>query len=260
MELIHHRAGSGPPLVLVHGIGSRWQVWEPVLDRLATEREVIAPDLPGFGASPMPPVGTPPGIASLTRILVEFLDRLGLERPHVAGNSLGGWLALELAKQGRARSATTLSPAGFHANLEQGFQHASLWLAYRGARLLAPRAESVLSRPRARKLLVGQLIGRPERMTPAQAAADMRALASAPWFEESLAAVNVDRFRDGDRIDVPVTIAWGERDHLLLPHQARRAGRAIPRARVIVLRGCGHVPTYDDPSQVAQVLLEGSSI
>ena len=113
MQLNHHRAGSGEPLVLIHGIGSRWQVWEPILDRLASEREVIALDLPGFAGSPVPPPGTPAGVPSLTLLVGEFLDELGLDRPHVAGNSLGGWIALELAKLGRVRSATAHSPAGF---------------------------------------------------------------------------------------------------------------------------------------------------
>jgi len=106
MELGYHRTGAGEPLVLIHGIGSRWQVWEPVFDRLSAERDVIAIDLPGFGASPMPPPGTPPGIPSLTSLVGDFLDSVGLDRPHLAGNSLGGWISLELAKQGRVRSAT----------------------------------------------------------------------------------------------------------------------------------------------------------
>ena len=69
MKLNHHRAGSGEPLVLIHGIGSRWQMWEPVLDRLTPHREVIAIDLPGFGASPMPPAGTLAGPESLTSLV-----------------------------------------------------------------------------------------------------------------------------------------------------------------------------------------------
>jgi pimeloyl-ACP methyl ester carboxylesterase len=90
MLLNHHRAGSGDPLVLMHGIGSHWQVWEPVLPMLTARHDVIAVDLPGFGDSPMPPPGTPPGIDSLCDLVLGFLADLGIERPHVAGNSLGG--------------------------------------------------------------------------------------------------------------------------------------------------------------------------
>ena len=67
-----------------------------------------------------------------------------------------------------------------------------------------------------------------------------------------------ERFSGGEEIDVPVTIAWGEKDRLLLPRQAARAAEAIPTARIVTLYGCGHVPTYDDPEQVASVLLDGS--
>src|SRR5207302_8225533 len=111
----------------LHGIGSRWQVWRPVLPDLEAAREVIAVDLPGFGASPMPPPGTPPGVSSLTRMVSGFLNGLGLEAPHAAGNSLGGWIALELAKRSRARTATALSPAGFHNAREGAFQRSTMW-------------------------------------------------------------------------------------------------------------------------------------
>src|SRR2546430_6322286 len=114
MKLNHHRAGSGEPLVLIHGIGSRWQMWEPVLGAVEAEREVIALDLPGFAGSPPPPPGTPPGVDSLTRLVSEFLDELGLDRPHVAGNSLGGWLSPERPKRARVRPGTVLSPPGAH--------------------------------------------------------------------------------------------------------------------------------------------------
>jgi pimeloyl-ACP methyl ester carboxylesterase len=100
---------------------------------------------------------------------------------------------------------------------------------------------------------------RPERIPPADAAATWRGLHGAAWFPETLDAITTQRFGGGEAITVPVTIAWGEHDHLLLPRQARRAQRAIPHARVLTLTGCGHVPTYDDPEQVASVLLEASA-
>jgi pimeloyl-ACP methyl ester carboxylesterase len=259
VQLNHHRLGAGPTLVLIHGIGSRWQIWEPVLDRLARERDVVALDLPGFGDSPMPPPGTPPGASSLARLVGEFLDELGVERPHVAGNSLGGWVSLELAKNGRVSTATGVSPAGFHTGREARFQRASEWTSVRGARLLAPHADAVLASGLGRTLLLGQLAAKPARIPPADAAASLRALAAAPWFDETVPAINSEPFRGGEKIRVPVTIAWGEKDRLLLPRQAQRAVRVIPGARLVMLRGCGHVPTYDDPEQVARVLLDGSS-
>jgi pimeloyl-ACP methyl ester carboxylesterase len=259
MELNYHREGSGEPLVLIHGIGSQWQVWKPQLQRLASEREVFAIDLPGFGASPRPPDGTPPGIESLTRLVAEFLDRLGLDRPHVAGNSLGGWVALELAKLGRASSATGLSPAGFHNDREAVYQRALLRSAFAASPLVAPRADALMATTLGRVLSMKPFFQRPERIPPADAAATWRGLRGATWFPETLDAITRERFSGGDRITVPVTIAWGQHDHLLLPRQARRAQRAIPHARVLTLTGCGHVPTYDDPEQVATVLLEASA-
>lgn len=260
MELNHHRAGSGAALVLIHGIGSRWQVWNPVLPLLEAQREVIALDLPGFGRSPMPPPGTPPGVPSLTRLVGEFLDSLGLERPHVAGNSLGGWIALELAKTGRVASVTALSPAGFFNQREADFARLSLKLTVRVARRIAPRAELVTRTAAARRVLFSQVVAHPARIPPQEAALHLRGIAEAQWFEETVAAIaSTDRFTGGERIAVPVTVAWGERDRLLLPRQARRAQRAIPTARVITLEGCGHVPTYDDPERVAGVVLETSA-
>src|SRR5450755_4537940 len=151
VQLSYDRAGRGEPLVLIHGIGSRRQVWEPVLDRLTAVREVVALDLPGFGDAPIPPPpGAPAGIESLTRLVSEFLDGQGLECPHVAGNSLGGWISLELAKRGRARSVTALSPGGFYNSREATFARVSLQMTVRVARLLAPRADRLLVSPRAR--------------------------------------------------------------------------------------------------------------
>jgi pimeloyl-ACP methyl ester carboxylesterase len=258
MELNLHRAGSGPPLVLIHGIGSRWQVWNPVLPRLEAERDVIALDLPGFGESPMPAPGTPAGIPSLVRLVSEFLDELGLDRPHVAGNSLGGWIALELAKRGRVSSATGLSPAGFARGRELAFARTSLKLTSDIAGVLAPRAERVVLTATARRLLFGQIAAKPARIPPEDAALHLRGIGEAPWFDDTLIAAAADSFEGGE-LGVPVTIAWGERDRVLLPRQAQRAQRLMPSARVLMLERCGHVPTYDDPERVAAVLLEGSS-
>jgi pimeloyl-ACP methyl ester carboxylesterase len=258
MRLNHHRTGSGEPLVLIHGIGHRWQGWKPVIERLQDQREVIALDLPGFGTSRMPPPGTPPGIVSLTDLVSAFLDELGLERPHVAGNSLGGWIALELAKRGRAASACGISPAGFQSVAESRFSYGSLWLAHRASRRLDGRIERMARWPGAIKLGFGQLTAHPERIPVKELAADVHALASAPWFDATLTAITNASFTGGEQIAVPVTIAWGEQDHLLLPRQAERARQAIPSATVTLEPGWGHVPFYDDPGGVARVLLEAT--
>lgn len=259
--LNYHRRGAGEPLLLLHGIGSRWQVWLPVLERLAAEHEVIAVDLPGFGASPpfpSPVPGVQLSIASLADELEGFLDDLGIDTAHIGGNSLGGAAALELAKRGRARSATVFSPAGFYNDREWVFARTSLWLSVRVARLLSSNAELALASAVGRTAVLGQLMGRPWKVPVQSAVKDLRAFAAAPSFDAALEAGNYERFRGGEAIDVPVTIAWGRRDFILIPRQGRRAVRAIPGARLMALRGCGHVPTYDDPRLVAEVLLAGS--
>ncbi|MCZ4492827.1 MAG: alpha/beta fold hydrolase, partial [Conexibacter sp.] len=112
MTLAYDRRGSGPPLVLLHPLGADRHVWDPVLDRLAAERDVIAVDLPGFGDSPVldadPP--TPAALAAAVQAFAE--QELGLQAWHVAGNSLGGWVALALALDGAVESVTAIAPAG----------------------------------------------------------------------------------------------------------------------------------------------------
>ncbi len=109
-SLTYERRGTGEPLLLLHGIGHHWQAWEPVLDVLAAERDVIAVDLPGFGASDALPDGSPYDLSGVVPVLGAFCGALGVERPHVAGNSLGGLLALELGREKLVRSVTALSP------------------------------------------------------------------------------------------------------------------------------------------------------
>ncbi|MFC9292047.1 alpha/beta fold hydrolase, partial [Streptomyces sp. NPDC057052] len=115
------RVGRGEPLLLLHGIGHHRQAWDPVVDILATEREVIAVDLPGFGASPSLPAALAHDLSTTTAVLSAFCEALELDRPHVAGNSLGGLLALELGREKRVRSVTALSPAGFWSEAERRY-------------------------------------------------------------------------------------------------------------------------------------------
>lgn len=252
------RKGSGDPLLLVHGLGSQYQVWQPVIDRLAAEREVVGVDLPGFGGSPPLPGDTPPTAEALTGAVVTFLDEIGWERPHVAGNSLGGWVALELAKRGRARSAAAIGPAGFANRRERGFTVDSLRLTHRLAQLIYGAAPRLLSTGIGRKALLSQVFGRPERMTPEAAVEAVRNFADSPGVPPALEALRRGHFSGGESIDVPVTMIWGEHE-MLLPRrerQAARSVRAVPGAKLVWLRGCGHTPTWDDPPTVAQAILD----
>jgi pimeloyl-ACP methyl ester carboxylesterase len=258
VDIVFERRGDGPPLLLMHGIGHRWQAWEPVMDRLAKERDVIAVDLPGFGASPRLPPGMPHGLDTMITVLGEFIDKLGLDRPHVAGNSLGGLFALEAADRGLARSATALSPAGFFTPMELRYVGAVLRACRLGAGVPEPLMRWLARSPRRRNLMFGMIYGRPDLIDIETLIADAAALHSAVGFEPTLRAGRGIRFQ-GTLRDVPATIAWGTRDRLLRTGQAVRAQQSLPHVRFVWLRGCGHVPMADDPEQVAKVLLEGSA-
>ncbi len=109
MGLTYDRRGQGSPLLLLPGIGMSWQAWLPVLDLLATEHEVIAVDLPGLGGASAPlPTGMLSSVETLTNAIEDFIEEQGLVQPHVAGNSLDGAIALELARRGVVRSATAV--------------------------------------------------------------------------------------------------------------------------------------------------------
>ena len=261
MALAHDRGGSGEPLLLIHGIGSQWQVWQPVLPALRAERDVLAIDLPGFGESAVLDGGRTPSIDALADAVVALLDGIGWDRPHVAGNSLGGWLSLELSKRGRAASACALSPAGFWNHREHVFAVASLRNAQTVVQKLDSRLESLYANGAFKAVAMGQLVARPDRLPAEAAVASARNLGRSPGWKPTLAAMSGRdvHFTGGVDVRPPATIAWGEKDRLLLPRQAERARRAIPQARHVSLYGCGHVPTWDDPELVARTILSSSA-
>ncbi|MER6183234.1 alpha/beta fold hydrolase [Streptomyces sp. NPDC001652] len=252
------RVGSGEPLLLLHGIGHHRQAWDPVVDILATEREVIAVDLPGFGASPGLPDGLTYDLATTTAVFGAFCEALELDRPHVAGNSLGGLLALELGREKLVRSVTALSPAGFWSQAERRYAFAVL-LTMRGIALRMPRpmVERLSRSAAGRTALTSTIYARPARRSPQAVVAETLALVNATGFAETLRAGGAVQFVD-DIPGVPVTVAWGSKDRLLLRRQGVRAKQIIPKARLVRLPGCGHCPMNDDPALVARVILDGS--
>ncbi len=178
MELAFERRGAGEPLILIHGIGHHWQSWLPVLDRLAAARTVIAVDLPGFGRSPALPDGVPYTAESLADAVEGFCGLLGVRDPHVAGNSLGGYLALELASRGTVRTATALSPAGFWSRAELLYCQGVLRAMWASARSIPPeRAAMLAESPAGRALAAGVVVAHPARLTPSALIAATRALA-----------------------------------------------------------------------------------
>jgi pimeloyl-ACP methyl ester carboxylesterase len=251
------RRGAGEPLVLLHGLGGELCVWEPVLDALAAERDVIAVDLPGFGRSPALPDEVTPAPGALARAIGTLLDDLGLDTVHLAGNSLGGWIALELAAAGRARSVTGLCPAGlWGAPLARaGGDGAERARGYRLARRARPLIPVVLLSRAARRAVLAPFIAHPDRVPYRAAWRMISSYARATAYEATSTAMRRDHFRAAGRVrDVPVVLAFGERDRLIRP-----ARTAIAGARTVLLPDCGHIPMWDAPVLVAELLLETSS-
>jgi pimeloyl-ACP methyl ester carboxylesterase len=258
MGLAYERHGSGPPLVLLHGVGQRRQAWGAVLGRLTPHRDVVLVDLPGHGESPPLKLSGRPVLDALLAEVTGLLDEVGLERPNVAGNSLGGRLALEAAVAGRAATVTALSPAGFWRGRSELLYAGVVFkiMEFAGAR--TGRLAPAMSRSTAgRALLYSAIVSRPSRISPEQALGDTAAFVAAKAATDMVLA-GIVNFTGSVPADVPVTIGWGTRDRLLFPGQARVAKARLPDARLVWLPGCGHVPMTDDPVLVADVLLQGS--
>ena len=248
--IAYDRVGEGPPLLLVHGLGATRAIWRPQVDDLARERDVIAVDMPGFGESPV--LDRPPTAWAMGEAIAAMCAEIGVERPHVAGNSLGGWVAVEMAKADAAASLCLISPAG-------------LW-----RRPLGPRKANVRPLARAARPLLGALVrnralrdtmlrstvGRPENVPLDDATAMIGAWIDAPGYDAANDEMRRYVCEDLDRVQVPTTIAWGELDRLVGPP---RPERRPPNSRFIKLEGCGHTPNWDAPELITRLLLETSA-
>ncbi len=247
------RRGSGDPLVLIHGIGHRWQAWEPILDRLAEHHSVIAIDLPGFGRSPVPAGGMPANMPAVVDMIEKYFRGEGLDRPHVAGNSLGGAIALELAAAGLVSSATALSPGGFFTDAERrralGILHALRFNAF----LPGPVMKYGLRVGAIKSLCYVPLLAQPRNLDARRAYEDALALRRGKGFRAAAKAARTYAFQGSPT--VPISVGWGERDRIFPAHQLDRARERMPDATHQLLHGCGHVPMSDDPDLVARLIL-----
>ncbi|WP_426503605.1 alpha/beta fold hydrolase [Dactylosporangium sp. McL0621] len=237
-------------LVLLHGLGSRREVWDPVRPALDARFDVRALDLPGFGLTP------PSGAASVPELADWVLATVPAPF-HVAGSSMGGGVALELGRRGAARSVTAFAPVGFWGPASRRWCQASVTAARACARAFGPGLPRLAGTAAGRVALFGLFFGHPTRVDPAAGVADARSLAVAPGFRAARDAFAGYRFGEpGALTDIPVTVAWGPRDLILPAFQARRAGRLLPGARHVRLRGCGHLPFADDPEACAGLITE----
>ncbi len=252
----YHREGSGPPLVLIHGVGLSWQIWRPVIGLLARDFDVIACDSPGFGGSPPLPAGVEPAVPIYAAAYQAFFAELALERPHVAGNSMGGGIALELARRGAVASVCAISPVGFWTDAERRFSRESLRSLTRIPDALHPALLALAGTRAGATALFWQTFGKPWRMPREEPPRILRNAWASPALAGALTAFNGYFFTHGEELDpgIPVTIAWGIHDRLLIYRtQAPRARKLLPRARHLSL-GVGHVPFFDDPPAVAAAI------
>lgn len=240
----------------MHGIGSCWRVWDPVVDLLREHHDVIALDLPGYGESPALP--GEPTIYAITDALDEALLDAGLDGAHLVGNSMGGWIVAELAARGRAKTAIPIAPAGLATKREIAYAKRVLAPSQKISQRIAPVADRLAATAVGRALLYGQASARPWQVDPDSLAHQVRMLANSESFVATLewACRSNSQPRDLDKVDCPFRILWGTRDMILPYRQAKRWVQVVPGAELVTLQGLGHVPMADDPELVAEKILE----
>jgi len=235
--------------VLLHPLGADRRVWRPVIEQLKDDRELVVVDLPGFGESE--PLTTPATPTALAQTIAELLESIEIERPHVAGISLGGWVALELGLADRAATTTAIAPAGLWPRplLPKSATVRTL------AGALMPAVSAATWVTLGRRLLLAGVVAHPERVPGPDAAHLVRAWAKAPGFVDSSRAMRAGRFEGLAEIDGPVTLVWPEHDRLI-----RRLRSAPDNVRQVELPDAGHLPTWDAPNALAEILLEATSV
>jgi pimeloyl-ACP methyl ester carboxylesterase len=252
-----HRGGSGPPLVLLHGFTDTWRIWELVLPALERRHDVLAPTLAGHAGGP-PPAGEVS--ADLVVDAVErAIDDAGFETAHIAGNSLGGFVALQLAARGRAKTVVALAPAGGWARGDESYKELLAFQATMRELVTdaAPHAEAMLASPRGRRRATQLTAVNYEHIPAELLAHQMRGIARcdvAPMIEY---AIRAGYRLDAEKIACPVRVVWGTDDRLLpWPSAAARFRRDwLPHADWVVLDGVGHCPQLDIPLETAQLIL-----
>jgi len=249
------REGDGEPLLLLHGITGSARMWRHVIPLLRSHHHVIAPTALGHHGGALATLW-PARIAHVVDDVERLLDRLRYERAHCAGNSMGGWVALELARRGRALSVCALSPAGMWDRIPaRTVRKLSLIAAAtRGTRRLLPllahsaRFRRSVLRDNAvhgERVLREDLIGLADDVIGCTV---IRDLLSTPEQCTPLSAA------------CPITLAWSQYDRIFPPAKhAPIARQRVPAARFVVLEGVGHVPMFDDPQLVADTILASTA-
>jgi pimeloyl-ACP methyl ester carboxylesterase len=244
--------------VCLHGFSDTWRVWELVLPALEREHDVLAVTLAGHAGGP--PIEGEVTDATLADAVERAIDEAGIGLAHLVGNSLGGYVALQLAARGRARTVVALAPAGGWARGDESYKDT---LALQAALLeqvtqAAPHAEALLASRQGRRRATQYIATNFEHIPPELLAHQLRgaaACAAGPALIEH--ALRAGWSLDAERIACPVRIAWGTEDRLLpWPSAAARyRDEWLPHADWIELEGVGHCPPLDIPLETAQLIL-----
>lgn len=250
----YDRGGDGPPLLLIHGLGADRRVWDPIVNTLRATFDVIALDLPGHGESRRVQPGEDVSPAGLAQTCAQFLDELALTQVDAVGNSLGGWVAIELALQSRARSVTAMAPAGFwREDLIPVIAHTNRWLA----RAVWPIAAPLLHVPVLRTIGFWTSSARPGDLDVALTIHATTSMAHTSGWAAALAAMHHQRC-DAVALSpaIPLTVVWGDSDRTLPAAYCQEPEGLPAHARWVRLSSCGHVPMWDQPEQSARLILD----
>jgi pimeloyl-ACP methyl ester carboxylesterase len=253
-----HRGGAGPPLLLLHGFTDTWRTWEPVLARLEARFEVLAPTLAGHAGGPrFPPSGA--SDEAIVDAVEATLDEAGWEAPAIAGNSLGGFVALRLAERGRARSVVALAPAGGWAPDDPAATEVLRYFRAMSTMVqdAAPRAAEIAATEEGRARATVAYASTADHMS-ADLVAHMIRGAAACDAKPLIAFAGREGWRLApDRTTCPLRFLWGTDDKILpLPGAATRFRTDYPQAEWIEIDGAGHCPQLDHPTETAELIAE----
>ena len=258
MNMNYIRRGSGKPLLLIHGIGSSHRSWDLIINQLSAQREVIAVDLPGFGATP--PLTGETTIYTLADALTDFLRDENLLGIDAVGSSMGARIVLELARRGGVLgSVISLDPGGFWEGWEIPFFYHSVRLSAQLVNKLQPILPTLTGNPVTRTLLFAQFSARPWSLPAAVALQELRTFTPTPTFTELLDNLAHGQKQQGapaGTIQQPLVIGWGRNDLVCLPNQAKRALNLFPDARLHWFNRSGHFPQLDVPKETAKLILD----
>jgi pimeloyl-ACP methyl ester carboxylesterase len=247
------------PLLLIHGFTDTGATWRPLVPYLESHHELLVPTLTGHCGGPELQSGTTDALKAMTDGLERLLDDAGLDKVHVTGNSLGGFLAFELANRGRALDVVALSPAmGWEGDRAPKRTERQFRLAHRMGPFGKKHAELLSRRPGLRKLVLRDVLAHPERVTPRVAYDLICGPADCSIFDALIDQLEAGDYRNRwDDLAVPTRIAWGTRDRTIPAKTCSVWYREVlPDAEWVDLEDCGHLPQHDDPELVARTILE----